>query len=91
MTVQPDLCQTCLETTLLVFPRGGSILPYISARFSAMKACPDTYFIIVLEDTTTGEVIGSATLAVEQKFIRATKCVSYDSSKSCKSSEILTN
>ena len=24
MTVQPDLCWTCLETTLLVFPRGGS-------------------------------------------------------------------
>ena len=24
VTVQPDLCQTCLETTLLVFPRGGS-------------------------------------------------------------------
>ena len=24
MTVQPDLCQTCSETTLLVFPRDGS-------------------------------------------------------------------
>ena len=24
MTVQPDLCQTFSETTLLVFPRGGS-------------------------------------------------------------------
>ena len=24
MTVQADLCQTCLETTLLVFPRGRS-------------------------------------------------------------------
>ena len=24
--VQPDLCQTCSETTLLVFPRGGSDL-----------------------------------------------------------------
>ena len=24
MTVQPGLCQTCSETTLLVFPRGGS-------------------------------------------------------------------
>ena len=26
MTVQPDLCQTCSETTLLVFPRGGSYI-----------------------------------------------------------------
>ena len=24
MTVQPGLCQNCSETTLLVFPRGGS-------------------------------------------------------------------
>ena len=26
VTVQPDLCQTCSEATLLVFPRGGSIV-----------------------------------------------------------------
>ena len=26
MTVQPDLCQTRSETTLLDFPRGGSII-----------------------------------------------------------------
>ena len=25
MTVQTALCQTCSETTLLVFPRGGSV------------------------------------------------------------------
>ena len=24
VTVQPDFCRTCSETTLLVFPRGGS-------------------------------------------------------------------
>ena len=26
VTVQPDLCRTCSETTLLVFPHGGSIV-----------------------------------------------------------------
>ena len=26
VTVQPDLCRTCSETTLLVFPRGGSFM-----------------------------------------------------------------
>ena len=26
VTAQPDLCQTCSETTLLVFPRGGSFV-----------------------------------------------------------------
>ena len=26
MTVHPSLCQTCSKTTLLVFPRGGSIV-----------------------------------------------------------------
>jgi len=34
-----------------------------------MKSCPNTYYIIVVEDTHTGEVIGTATLLMEQKFI----------------------
>ena len=29
MLVQTGLCQTCSETTLLVFPRGGSYTVYI--------------------------------------------------------------
>ena len=33
MTVQPDLCQTCSETTLLVFPRGGSYLYNKTCRY----------------------------------------------------------
>ena len=32
--VQADLCQTCLETTLLVFPRGGS---FVGMREAGMK------------------------------------------------------
>ena len=32
VTVQPDLCRTCSETTLLVFPRGGSNL-YINNHY----------------------------------------------------------
>ena len=38
----------------------------ISARFNAMQACPNSYFVVVIEDTSIGEVVGSATLAVEQ-------------------------
>jgi len=34
-----------------------------------MKACPGTYYVLVLEDLNTSEVIGAATLVVEQKFI----------------------
>ena len=30
MLVQAGLCQTCSETTLLVFPRGGSFLSCVS-------------------------------------------------------------
>ena len=33
MTVQAVLCQTCSETTLLVFPRGGSNLLNCSKAF----------------------------------------------------------
>ncbi|KAK7487144.1 hypothetical protein BaRGS_00021639 [Batillaria attramentaria] len=38
-------------------------------RFKKMKACPDTYYIVVLEDTKVGQIVGSATLVKEQKFI----------------------
>ena len=31
VNVQPDLCQTCSETTLLVFPRGGSYFGYFGS------------------------------------------------------------
>ena len=36
VTVQPDLCRTCSETTLLVFPRGGS---YIDCGYYSFE-CP---------------------------------------------------
>lgn len=38
-------------------------------RFKQMKSCPDTYYIVVIEDTTLGKVVGSASLIKEQKFI----------------------
>ncbi|KAK3596498.1 hypothetical protein CHS0354_007404 [Potamilus streckersoni] len=44
------------------------------ARFSAMESCPDSYYIVVIEDVMTKKVIGSGTLVIEQKFIR--KCSS---------------
>ena len=38
----------------------------LPARFNAMQACPNSYSVVVIEDTSVGEVVGSATLAVEQ-------------------------
>lgn len=38
-------------------------------RYAEMKACKDTYFITVIEDTITNRIIGAATLVIEQKFI----------------------
>jgi hypothetical protein len=35
-----------------------------------MKHVPNTYYVTVIEDMDAGEIIGSATLFVEQKFIR---------------------
>uniref|UniRef100_A0A1B6GCY7 Glucosamine 6-phosphate N-acetyltransferase n=2 Tax=Cuerna arida TaxID=1464854 RepID=A0A1B6GCY7_9HEMI len=40
--------------------------------FQSMKKCPNTYFVVVIEDTTLGRVVGSSTLVLEQKFIH--KC-----------------
>ncbi|CAH1792234.1 unnamed protein product [Owenia fusiformis] len=41
------------------------------SRFDSMKACKDTYYILVLEDICTSQVIGAASLIVEQKFIHS--------------------
>ncbi|GFN94534.1 glucosamine-6-phosphate n-acetyltransferase [Plakobranchus ocellatus] len=38
-------------------------------RFNKMKACDDSYYVTVIEDTSVNQVIGSATLVKEQKFI----------------------
>ncbi|KAJ9582845.1 hypothetical protein L9F63_022804 [Diploptera punctata] len=38
-------------------------------RFEAMKTCPNTYYVTVIEDTQKSKIIGAATLVVEQKFI----------------------
>lgn len=34
-----------------------------------MKSCPDTYYLIVVEDTELEKIVASGTLWVEQKFI----------------------
>ncbi|XP_068681384.1 glucosamine 6-phosphate N-acetyltransferase-like [Montipora capricornis] len=38
-------------------------------RFHAMKSCPSTYYIIVVEDTKLEKIVGTGTLILEQKFI----------------------
>ncbi|XP_054707411.1 probable glucosamine 6-phosphate N-acetyltransferase [Uloborus diversus] len=39
--------------------------------FHFMKMCKNCYFITVIEDLLTNQVIGTATLAVEKKFIHS--------------------
>nr|AAX30476.1 SJCHGC03889 protein [Schistosoma japonicum] len=34
-----------------------------------MASCSDTYFIVILEDETTCNIVGAATLFIELKFI----------------------
>ncbi len=42
----------------------------MTERFSAMRACNGTYYVTVIEDVTTHEIVGAATLVYERKFIR---------------------
>ena len=39
MTIQPDLCQTCSKTTLLVFPRGRSFLLIEGSPYAIVPIC----------------------------------------------------
>ena len=41
-----------------------------------MKRCPGTYFVIVIEDVEQCQLVGTATLVVEQKFIHNAAVVS---------------
>ena len=41
-----------------------------------MKSCKDSYYIVVIEDTSTKKIIGNGTLAVEFKFIHTAAKVS---------------
>jgi len=52
-------------------PVWSAIYVFLSCveRFYEMKQCPGTYFVIVIEDVEKSEVVGAATLIVEQKFI----------------------
>ena len=36
-----------------------------------MRDCNSTYYVIVLEDTTEGRVVGAASLLLERKFIHS--------------------
>ena len=37
-----------------------------------MKSCAGTYYVTVIEDTNSSQIIGTATLVVEHKFIHST-------------------
>ena len=34
-----------------------------------MRSCPDTYYLVVVEDTELEKIVACGTLLVEQKFI----------------------
>lgn len=38
-------------------------------RFNGMKECPNTYYIIVIENVETKKLVAAASLILEQKFI----------------------
>lgn len=40
-------------------------------RFNKMKECKNTYYIAVIEDKKLGQLVGTATLVIEQKFIHS--------------------
>ncbi|KAK2079404.1 hypothetical protein QBZ16_003095 [Prototheca wickerhamii] len=43
---------------------------YQKRIFRSLTAQPDVYYIAVIEDTESQKVVGSASLVIEQKFLR---------------------
>ncbi|KAF7257227.1 hypothetical protein EG68_05726 [Paragonimus skrjabini miyazakii] len=43
----------------------------VSATFNQMMRCPDTYYILVLENISSNQIIAAATLVIERKFIHS--------------------
>ncbi|KAF5401515.1 Glucosamine-phosphate N-acetyltransferase [Paragonimus heterotremus] len=41
------------------------------ATFNQMMRCPDTYYILVLENISSNQIIAAATLVIERKFIHS--------------------
>ena len=54
-----------------------------------MLQCKGTFYVLVVEDTGTKELIGCATLLVEQKFIHSAGTVSATSDTVCEITEKL--
>jgi GNAT superfamily N-acetyltransferase len=55
-----------LQTLTLAPPIAPSIY---KALFHHLKACPETYFIVVVIDRSTDQMVAHGTLLVERKFI----------------------
>ena len=45
--VQVSLCRTCSETTLFVFPRGGSIMVLFDFVWSLFQLCPYIVYVYI--------------------------------------------
>ena len=43
-----------------------------SERFAEMKECKGNYFVTVIEDDNTNQIVGCASLVLEHKFIHNT-------------------
>jgi hypothetical protein len=61
---------------MVMLDRHYSSYGVLPGRYTTMNACPNTYYVTVIEDTLTGQIVGSGTLVIEQKFIHECALVS---------------
>ena len=47
------------------------------AQFRSIKAIPNTYYIIVIEDTSTKQIVANGTIVLERKFTHETGIVGH--------------
>ncbi|VDP03033.1 unnamed protein product [Soboliphyme baturini] len=51
--------------------RLSKVIAFISAQFRKMQQCLGSYYVLVVEDKSIGQIIATGTLVLEHKFIHA--------------------
>jgi len=66
-------CESSPTDLFVPFP----LQEMFEAQYRAIKAVPNTYYIIVVEDTAANQIVANGTIVLERKFTHSTGIVGH--------------